>query len=337
MEVAQGTGLSNWVRAALALGALAPAIAAYQSPAPSAPIQQPAPLTLAEARAAFAKADADQDAVLEAGEFAAAALGDADVKLADRDADGVLRSEEYLGALPLLLARAGRRASPELESEAIRLRALGAPTPARSASTAPAPASTGGAARERLVSAVRGPVEPPQATRPRSSTPVEGPAGARLRTAPTAAEAEARLQAARVALSERLQHASGAGEPASAPTEIDTVSGQRRRAQDDERNDPSITAQRLRAARQKLDERIRGARDEGARDGQTRPAETVAPERAPAPGVPKSAPPRPRADTPAETSGGSSPQHGERPMPRPPPTEPAKGPPPAETKPPGAR
>ncbi|MBI5435238.1 MAG: hypothetical protein HZA52_20555 [Planctomycetes bacterium] len=334
MDAAQRVGLSGWVRAALALSALTPALAARQASGPAAPTQQPAPVTLAEARAAFAMADADRDAVLEPGEFAGASLGDADVKLADRDADGLLRSEEYLGALPLVLARSGRRASPELESEAIRLRALGAPTPARTATASPASPSTGGAARERLVSAVRGPVEPPQATRPRTSAPAEGPAGARLRTAPSAAEAEERLQAARIALSERLQNASGTGEPAAPPVAVDTVSGQRRRAQDVERNDPSVTAQRLRAARQKLDERIRGARDQ-----QGSPSAPVAPERAPSPSAPQSDPPRPRAGTSSQASGRAVPQSGERtpPPPIPAPTEPPTRPPPAEPKPPRAR
>jgi hypothetical protein len=219
------------------------------------------PLTLADARAKFDSADLDHDALLARGELAGAGLTESDLAWVDRDGDGAVKSDEYVGALPLLLARSGRRASPELEAEAIRLRTLGAPAPARTG-TASSSATTGagGAARARLVSAVRAQSAPTEAPRPRETGIAPGPASERLRATPTGPESEARLQAARQALAERLLRSADTP-PAAQSAVPDTLSGQRRAARDAEPNDSSTTATRLRAARQKLEERIRGARD----------------------------------------------------------------------------
>ncbi|MCE9595526.1 MAG: hypothetical protein K8S98_15165 [Planctomycetes bacterium] len=255
-------------------------------------------MTLTEARAAFAVADADASGVLEGAELAAAAIGPDDVRLADRDADGRLGADEFLSGLPLILARAGRRAAPDLEAEAIRLRILAAPQPARSAGPSANPTDASGIARGRLVSAVR--TDPPRAepARPRATTVTSGPATARLRTAPSSAEAETRLQAAREALNERLQR-SGETPTTPPPTPATGAPSQQRRwAQDAERNDSTVTAQRLRAARQTLDERIRGARQNSAATpgGETppRPRDEAKPE-VPAP-LPGDSPPRPKPD-----------------------------------------
>lgn len=282
--------IRTWASRGLVLAACAVANAG-QDTAAGGRQTAPAPMTLAEARAAFSAADADRNAILNAAELAAVGLSAEDVKLADRDADGALRSEEYLGALPLVLLRSGRRASPELEAEAIRLRTLGAPAPARASSAgapgsgttgargtvtsagggAPAPVA-GGAARERLVSAVRGPVEMPQPTAERSAITEPGPAVSRLRNAELAEDSQARLEAARRALAERLQRTSRIAPPGSPTAPGETVSAQRRRAQAAEREDGSPTAQRLRAARQKLDERIRSSPRSDAPSPQAEPA-----------------------------------------------------------------
>lgn len=316
--------------AAVALSASAAVGRQADSRGASAPPAKQQAMTLADARAAFAAADVDRDNRLAAAELAAAGLSADDVKLADRDRDGALRSEEFLGGLPLVLSRAGKRASPELEAEAIRLRALGAPAASRTPATLPSPNTTpatttppsgsvppapaagteaGSAARERLASALRGPVQPPKSTRQREQGLSEtGPAVTRLRTAPSASEAEARLKAARDSLAERLQRSSAGPEepPRGVP---DSVSGQRRRAQEAEHNDATPTAARLRAARQKLDERIRSSNtpsDPPAPDAANPPAGTE-----PAPrGAerPRGAPPEPQAGaTPRSRTGADAP------------------------------
>jgi hypothetical protein len=265
------------------------ASSARSQDAPTAPIPAPPPgVTLAETRAIFARVDANHDGKLDTAEMQNAKLDLEIAALGDQNADHALTMDEFVGGYPLVLARHGQHAAPDLESEALRIRAS---TPARKPSDA---RDASGVAMARLAGTRRvadrdlAPAAG-SAQRAPGSPASEGPAGLRLRNASGGAEAEAKVRAAREALDQRLRtaHRDGAnrqdgandGSPAASqprsvpPPASDALSELRRRASERAAANDTVTAQRLRAARDSLDSRIRAARaDEGSGDDERKPA-----------------------------------------------------------------
>ncbi len=286
------------VRGALAAAFVAlwsASVRAQEQPATPRPEAAP-PVSLADARSTFARFDANHDGRLDSGEMGAAKVDSEWLSLGDSNRDGTLSADEFVAAYPLLLARHGRVASVELEAEALRLRANQSPrpnaTPRDPASLSKLRSGDGAkpAAPDAKLDESKSPTRSNGGATPPARVAI-GPAAARLRSTPADAESQARVQAAREALDQRLRNAHQDGQepakPTAGPSEPVAKDSPNARRGADELVTGGLTAERVRAARAALDARIRAAakdrpetrtdansaaKDGGAKDDASKPA-----------------------------------------------------------------